>query len=207
MSHKAFRASFTLVAAGYIGPADAALGGDLPLGAGSAAVQALAQGDDLPLSVRQAGPDTLADLDAGVPGVQVLQHGVVHRDHVHKGQGAPLPRGLQGVGQGDLPLELALGAEVHEDLILDTPAGIGGQAHVFVRLEGGDPLDEPDGADGDQVVLVPGLGVILLHNMGHQSQIVLHQHVAGLQIPLGAPLQILLLLRRLQGAGKGAPAP
>ena len=28
----ALRASFTLVAAGYIRPADAALGGDLPLG-------------------------------------------------------------------------------------------------------------------------------------------------------------------------------
>ena len=113
----ALRASFTLAASLYIRPADAALGGDLPLGAGGAAVQAVAQGDDLPLPVGQAGPDALADLDAGVPGVQVLQHGVVHRDHIHKGKGAALPRGLQGVGQGDLPLEFALGAEVHEDLI------------------------------------------------------------------------------------------
>ena len=30
--HQAFRASFTLVASLYIRPADAALGGDLPLG-------------------------------------------------------------------------------------------------------------------------------------------------------------------------------
>ena len=74
----------------YIGPADAALGGDLPLGTGRAAVQAVAQGDDLPLPVSQAGPDALAYLDAGVPGVQILQHGVVHRDHVHQGQGASL---------------------------------------------------------------------------------------------------------------------
>ena len=32
LSHKAFRVSFTLAASLYIRPADAALGGDLPLG-------------------------------------------------------------------------------------------------------------------------------------------------------------------------------
>ena len=49
---------------------------------------------------------------------------------------------------------------MHQDLIFNTPAGIGGQPDVFVRLKGGDPLDEADGANGDQVVLVPGLGVV-----------------------------------------------
>ena len=50
MSHKAFRASFTLVASLYIGAADAAGAGGLPLGAGASA-----ENDHLGLSVGQAG--------------------------------------------------------------------------------------------------------------------------------------------------------
>lgn len=42
--------------------------------------------------------------------------------------------------------------------------------------------------------------------MGHQAQVVLHQEIAGLQVPLGTPLQVLLLFRRLQRPGKGPAA-
>ena len=204
MSQKAFRASFTLAAVRYIGPGDAAPGGGLPLGEGGLAVQAVAEGNDLPLPLVQAGLDAAAHPDAGVPGVQVLQEGVVHPDGVHEGEGAPLPLPVQGVGQGDVPLGLALGAEVHEHLIFDAPGHIGGQAHLPVGAEGAHPLDEADGADGDQVVLVAVGGVVLLHNVGHQAQVVLDELVAGLQVPLGGQLQAAALLLRLQGAGKGA---
>lgn len=54
---KAFRASFTLVAARYIGPADAAELGGLFLGHGGRAVKAVAQADDLCLPFGQAGLD------------------------------------------------------------------------------------------------------------------------------------------------------
>ena len=101
----------------YIGPADAAAGGDLPLCSGRAVIQAVAQGDDGPLPIGQAGGHAVPYLAAGVPGVQVLQHGVVHGDHVHQGQRAALTPRLQGVRQGDLPLELPLGAKVHQDLV------------------------------------------------------------------------------------------
>ena len=49
LSHKDFRASFTLVPAGYIGTADSALAGDLPLGAGGLPIQTVAHGDNRPL--------------------------------------------------------------------------------------------------------------------------------------------------------------
>ena len=44
---KAFRASLTLVPAGYIAPGNAECGGDLPLGQGDGAAKAVPQTDDL----------------------------------------------------------------------------------------------------------------------------------------------------------------
>lgn len=44
---KAFRASLTLVPAGYIAPGDAECGGDLPLGQGDGAAKTVPQTDDL----------------------------------------------------------------------------------------------------------------------------------------------------------------
>ena len=36
-----------------------------------------------------------------------------------------------------------------ERSIFNAAAGIGRQAHIFIRLEGRDPFDQPDGADGN----------------------------------------------------------
>lgn len=44
---KAFRASLTLVPAGYIAPGNAECGGDLPLGQGDGAAKTVPQTDDL----------------------------------------------------------------------------------------------------------------------------------------------------------------
>ena len=114
---KAFRASLTLVPAGYIGPADAAPGGHLPLGPGRPVVQTVPLDDDRPLPGRQADIHAAAHLPLGVPGIQLLQHGVIHRDDIHQRKSPPLPRRLQRVRQGDLTLQLFSAAEIHEDFI------------------------------------------------------------------------------------------
>ena len=92
--------------------------------------------------------------------------------------------------------------QVHEDLILDAAGGVGGQLDVLVGPKGVDGLDEADGADGDQVLLVGGLRVILLDDVGHQAQIVLHQYIPGLQISGGTALQALPLPGSRQGLGE-----
>ncbi len=201
------RASFTLAAAGYIAPADAAALGDLALGQGRLAAQAVAQGDDLGLPGRQAPAHRPAHPAAGLLEVQILQHGVVHPDHVHEGEVVAVAVVLQRVGQGHLPLELAAASKVHEHLVFDAPAGVGGQLDAPVAFEGAHRLDEPDGADGDQVVLIGRLGVVFLHDMGHQAEVVLHQDVPGLQVALLGQLQVFALLLRLQRPGKGARPP
>ena len=165
MSHKAFRASFALAAAGYIRPGDAALGGDFPLGQGWAGVEPVSQGDHHGLPLVQALGHAPAHLGTGIPGIQFLQHIVVHADGVQKGQGVPIPVPVDGVGQGHLTLELPLGAEVHQDFILNAPGGVSSQADILIRLEGADALDQADGADGNQVVLVAVGGVILFKGL------------------------------------------
>ena len=80
---KAFRASLTLVPAGYIAPGNAECGGDLPLGQGDGAAQAVAQADDLRLPGRQALLDQSPEPLGAVPVMEVLQHGVIYTDDVH----------------------------------------------------------------------------------------------------------------------------
>ena len=63
-----------------------------------------------------------------------------------------------------------MAAEEHKDLIFDTPGGVSGQADIFLRLVAGDPLDEPDGPDGDQVVLVYALGVVLFGRVKQKEE-------------------------------------
>ena len=204
---KAFRASFTLVAARYVTAGNAAEGGDLPLGEGAAVIQPVAQTDDMGLPGIEAGADAPTHLGTGIPEVQRFQHVVLHAEHIHQREGAAVPLGIQTFGQGQLPLQLPLGAEVHEDLIFNASAGIGGQAHVFVRLEGGHPLDEADGTDGEQVVLISALGVVFFDDVRHQAQVMLNELAAGIRIPPGHSLQQELLLLPLEGGRKRPRGP
>lgn len=109
--------ALAIAAARYIGAGDAALGRDLPLGQGRAGIQAVPEGDDHGLPLVQASLDAPAHLGAGVTGIQLLQHIVVHADGVHQRQGVAVPIPVNGIRQGDLPLQLPLGAEVHQDLV------------------------------------------------------------------------------------------
>ena len=139
---KAFRASFTLSAAGYIGAADAALARDFPLCTGGSVVQPIAHCNDHPLPRRQTGPDALAHFNAGVPRVQVLQHIVVHGDDVHQRQRPPISRRFQGLRERHLPLQLTLCPEMHQNLVFNAAARVSRQTNIFVCLKGGYPFDQ-----------------------------------------------------------------
>ena len=52
--------------------------------------------------------------------------------------------------------------KAHEDLIFNAPGGIGCQTRPFGRVKGGDPLDQPNGANGYQILLIRRLGVVFL---------------------------------------------
>ena len=103
---KAFRASLTLVPAGYIGARYSALGGDLPLGSGWLVIQAVSHGDNHTLPLVQAARHAGAHLDAGIPCIQLLQHIVIHADHIHQGEGVSIGIRINGIRQRHLRRQL-----------------------------------------------------------------------------------------------------
>ena len=139
-------------------------GGHLTLGLGHAAVQTVAAADDVGLPGRQQLRHQTANQQAVLLVLQLVQHGVLLTHHVTEAQGVAVRAGVQGLVEGDLALELPLGAEVHEDLIFNASRGVGGEFDLLVGAEGVHGLDEADRADGDQVLLVGGLGVVFLED-------------------------------------------
>ena len=59
-----------------------------------------------------------------------------------------------------------------EDSIFNASAGIGGEPRPAGGIEGVHRFHQPDGADGNEVVLIGGEGVVLFDNVGHQPQVV-----------------------------------
>lgn len=94
---------------------------------------------------------------------------------------------------------------MHEDLVFHTAGGVGGQADALSGVKGGDGLDEADGPDGDQILLVGGLGIVFFHDVGHQTKIAFYEDVTCLQVPSCGFFQIFLLLFGGQGFGESWP--
>ena len=59
---------------------------------------------------------------------------------------------------------------MHQDFVFDALAGIGAEFAGFLIVEGGGRLDQADGADGDQVLLLPGDGVIFLGRVKQKEE-------------------------------------
>ena len=80
-------------------------------------LQAVAAADDIRLTLRQPLRHQPPHQYAVILVLQVLQHGVTLSHHVANGQVAAVAVSLNGIAEGHLPLQLPLGAEVHEDLV------------------------------------------------------------------------------------------
>ena len=161
---KASRASLTLVPARHIAAADAVVRRHLPLGLGQPPIQPAPPPQDVRLPLCQLFRDQPAQQRPILFVLQLLQHGVLLAHHVAEIQGIPLGARLQRVAERHLPLHLPLRPKMHEDFILNTPAGVGRQLDAPVGAEGVHRLDEPYGADGDQILLIGRLGVVFLED-------------------------------------------
>ena len=70
-----------------------------------------------------------------------------------------------------------------EDSIFDAPAGIGGEPRLACGIKGIYCFHQANGADGDQVLLVAGEGVVFFDDVCDQTQIVPDELFACSGIP------------------------
>jgi hypothetical protein len=90
--------------------------------------------------------------------------------------------------------------------IFYTACSIRRKPRALGRIKAGDGLDQSDGADGDQVLLLPALGIVFFDDVRNQSEVAFNKRVPGFQVAFRITLQILPLLRRIHGLWKGSPA-
>ena len=146
----------------YIAARDAELFGDLALRQRCRQTKAVPKPDDLPLSWgKRCGERTMHGEIA-----VVLFYGsktvVLAADDILQGQRVAVAIGFERVGQRKLSRVFPLLPEMHEQLVLNAFGSIGGQTDAFIRPEGTDCLNQPDGADGNQVILLGAGGIVFL---------------------------------------------
>lgn len=101
---KAFRASLTLVPAGYIAPRDAELFGDLALCAGHPAAEAVTRDDDLFLPLGQALVHEPSHAQAVVAVLNVQIHRVLDADDIHEVERLAVGVGIERIVERHLAL-------------------------------------------------------------------------------------------------------
>ena len=123
---------------------------------------------------------------------------VLAADNILQGKRIAVTVRFERVRERKLARTLALLPEIHQQLVLDTFGGVCRQADIFIRLKGVHGFNQPDRADGQQIVLLCTYGVIFFHNMCYQSEIVLDQLFPCLGVPvlLHAAQQNRLLIGR-----------
>ena len=152
------------------------------------AEEAVAHTDHLPLLLRQAPPHRAAQEHGVLPGVELLQQVLLPRHHILDRQGPAIGPRLDQIGQRHVLTALAPAAKIHQNLIFNAPRRIGRQLDVLIHPVGADGFDEPDGPDGDQILLVRFAGVVFFHDMRHQTQVPLDEDVPGFDVALGGAL-------------------
>ena len=148
--------------AGHIAPADSGGGGHFALTAWGIATEAVAQADDHSLLLGQAGVHGANHPLNGLPPAEGFQQVLVIADHIHQRQRGSVGAGFDIIRQGYVLTGFSLAAKMHENFIFHTSGSVGGQLCALGAVKGRDAFDQPDGADGNQVLLIRYDGVVFL---------------------------------------------
>ena len=188
---------------GDIGLGDAQPVCHLLLGQLSAAPQPKPHGDDVPFAGAQLCHRLRQHLAVCVRLDGTHDHVAVRTQHIAEQQLLAVPVGVQRLVEADLHAAAAVLPQVHEYLVFDAAGGVGGQLDILVGTKRVDGLDQPDGADGDQVLDVDAGVLKAAGNVHHQPQIPLDEGLPHRQLASVQPGQQRRLLvpgqRRRQG--------
>ena len=165
-----------------VGAADTQALRHLLLGHRLLTVQPVTQHDHGLLALAERLADEPSELLRVELAVKVVEDVIVHRHDVHQRQRIAVLVGVDGLVERHILRAFLRGAEVHEDLVFNAAAGIGAETDVFVGIEGVDRLDQPDGADGHQIVLLILPAVVFFNDVRDEPQVVLDQEPARVRV-------------------------
>ena len=139
--------------------------------------------------------------------LQLQAHKVfVAAQHVREQQLVAVAVGVQGLIDAGLLPSVGAFSQVHQDLVANAPAGVGGQLDVPRGRKSVHRLDQPDGANGDHVLLRHAAVLVLFGKIDHQPQVVGDEVIARGGISRHHPGQQGLFLLRCQRRRQAGPA-
>ena len=149
----------------YIAPADAAARGKLTLGLRRLVGKPVAERENFPLARREHLLHDFAEFSVHLPRTQVFKKVLLRVDHVHERKRCAVLACFNALGKRNIRGRLLLRPKIHQDFILNTSSSVCGKPCALAGIERGDALDKADGADGNEVLLIGRLRVILLIRM------------------------------------------
>ena len=176
------------------------------LGAFHAVGQAEAQLHDPALPGRKAVHGAAQTGALGVLLQLLAHHILVAAEDVRQQQLVAVAVHIQRLVKAGLLAAVGGLAQVHQDLVADAAAGVGGQLDAAFRREGVHGLDQPDGADADQVLGGHTAVLVLFGKVHHQPQIVQDERIAGVCLSGGHAGQQGFFLGGGEGRGQAGGA-
>ena len=155
---------------GNIAAADAQQPGGFQLGQRRLTGKPVPQQQNLPLPGGQGIQQLTRPAD-----VVLRLAGILHAEtvlqHIRQRQ-SRIPVRFQCFLQGNRAAGFAVPPELHPDLIFDAPAGIGGEPRLACGIKGIYCFHQPDGTDGNKIILITGQGIVFFDDVRHQPQVV-----------------------------------
>ena len=158
--------------AGDVALADAEGIGGLFLGALDAVQQPEAQFHDLALPRGEQGHRLPEGGPLGALFEPLADQILVAAEDVGEKQLVAVAVHVQRLVDAGLLTAVGAFAQIHQDLVADAAACVGGKFDVPFRREGVDRFDQPDGADGDHVLGRDAGVFVLFGKVDHQPQVV-----------------------------------
>ena len=128
---------------------------------------------------------------------------LVAAQHVREQELIAVAVRVQGLVDAGFLAAVAAFAQIHQNLVFDAAAGIGGKLDVFGGGEGVHRLDQANGADGDDILYRDAAALELAGNVDHQAQVMGDQDIAAALPALFQPLEHELFFGRGKGRGQG----
>lgn len=188
---------------GDVAPGDAEKACHLPLGERLSPKKSVAKDDYLALAVVKQVESLVEPL--GVEDkIDLLADVTIHRDDVHQRELVAVLVGIDRLVKMHVLSRFLHGAEVHEDFVFDAPRPERREPVSLPRVERVHRLYEPYRANRDELLLLVGGDVVLLHDVRHEPEIVEDERVPRGGISLRKSPEKPLLLGGAQRLRKRA---